>query len=132
MQLHDFGEWIKLEYFNDKVEYTQDKNKSLIDVRCVSHLLDGQYHKDEGAAVSTYSKSGTLLYEKFYRKGKYRGSKDHRKKEKIPPGITIVNYNTEPEVIRTEYYGVSQTKVVHYDYNYNASKVEVKTYGYDD
>lgn len=56
MQIHDFGDWIEVTYWNDKVEYVKTLPEDLSEIYCVKHLFDGLAHKEDDPAIVYYFK----------------------------------------------------------------------------
>lgn len=71
MQIHDFGRWVRLCYWdNSKTEYFESLPEDLKNVRSVNYFYNGKTHREDGPAYIEYNKNGGVIYKVHYLHGK--------------------------------------------------------------
>lgn len=66
MQIYDFGDWIKVEYWDKRKQYFKSLPKGLTNVFSIAHLSDGKIHKLNGPAAITYTPDGNVQVKLYF------------------------------------------------------------------
>lgn len=63
MQIHHFGEWIKVKYWDSSIKYLESLPEDLSKISSVNHLFNGLLHNESGPAIISYNEDGSVYEE---------------------------------------------------------------------